>query len=221
MAFNYKEEYERYKRYYQSLEPTTPVKRAYTAIIFSFLVISLFGWYAIRPTMQTILTLKREIADKTEVNKKMEDKISMLIEAQAVYQEVEPALPIIDQALPMTSDALRAAFNLQALASDSHVAITNIAISAIPLTNDTSPRGHEQTVSTKLIDFPVSLSVIGAYVDVKQFIQGILNLRRIIHIDSMMFTPIHASEHLASDSAIPTSTQVKVDLKLDVFYLSL
>jgi Tfp pilus assembly protein PilO len=221
MAFNYKEEYERYKRYYQSLEPATPVRQAYTAIIFSFLVISLFGWYAIRPTMQTILTLKREIADKTEVNKKMEDKISMLIEAQATYQEVEPALLIIDQALPITSDALRAALNLQALASDSHVTITNIAISAIPLTNDTSPGGHEQTASSKLVNFPVSLSVIGAYVDVKQFIQGILNLRRIIQIDAMVFTPIHASEPLASGSATPTSTQVKVDLKLNVFYLSL
>jgi Tfp pilus assembly protein PilO len=171
--------------------------------------------------MQTILTLKREIADKTEVNKKMEDKISMLIEAQATYQEVEPALLIIDQALPITSDALRAALNLQALASDSHVTITNIAISAIPLTNDTSPGGHEQTASSKLVNFPVSLSVIGAYVDVKQFIQGILNLRRIIQIDAMVFTPIHASEPLASGSATPTSTQVKVDLKLNVFYLSL
>jgi Tfp pilus assembly protein PilO len=221
MAFNYKEEYERYKRYYQSLEPATPAKRAYTAIIFSFLVISLFGWYAIRPTMQTILTLKREITDKTEVNKKMEDKISMLIEAQAVYQEVEPALPIVDQALPITSDALRAALNLQALASDSNVTFTNIAISTIPLTNDTSPGGHQQTASSKLVNFPVSLSVIGAYVDVKQFIQGILNLRRIIQIDSMVFTPIHASEPLASGSATPTSTQVKVDLKLNVFYLSL
>ena len=75
--FDYKKEYDRYKRYYLSMEPvlTKPVNQAYTAIIFSFLAVSLFGWYAIRPTVQTIVTLKREIADKTVLNKQMEDKI--------------------------------------------------------------------------------------------------------------------------------------------------
>src|SRR5437762_11759734 len=102
MAFNYKTEYEKYRRYYQSLTPNLdkPENRAYTAIIFSFLVVSLFGWYAIRPTMQTIFTLKREIADNTEINIQMENKISALIEAQAGYQEVEPKIPIVNQALP-------------------------------------------------------------------------------------------------------------------------
>jgi Tfp pilus assembly protein PilO len=221
MAFDYKKEYERYKRYYQSIEPelAKPVTRAYTAIIFSFLVVSLFGWYAIRPTMQTIFTLKREIADKTDLNKKMEDKISALIEAQAAYQDVEPNLPIVNQALPVTSDAVRAAAQLQALASDSHVTITGISISTVPLAADTGP-GGKHNAANKLTDFPVSLIVTGAYLDIKNFIQGALNLRRVMQIDSMIFSPMRASGAIATDSATPTSTQVKLDLKLKLFYLS-
>jgi len=96
-AFNYKQEYQRYKKYYLNLVPLLqqPVSRAYTTIIFSFLAISLFGWYAIRPTMQTIFELKREIADKTDLNQKMEEKISALIEAQAVYQDIETKIPVV------------------------------------------------------------------------------------------------------------------------------
>jgi len=222
MAFDYKKEYERYKRYYQSIEPelAKPATRAYTAIIFSFLVVSLFSWYAIRPTMQTIFTLKREITDKTDLDKKMEDKISALIEAQAAYQDVEPNLPIVNQALPVTSDAVRAARQLQALASDSHVTITGISISNVPLAADTGPREEQKIAPNKLTDFPVSLTVTGAYLDIKNFIQGALNLRRVIQIDSMVFSPVRASGTIATNSATPTSTQIKLDLKLKLFYLS-
>lgn len=222
MAFNYKEEYKRYKRYYQSLEPAfqKPATRAYTAIIFSFLVVSLFSWYAIRPTMQTIFTLRREIVDKTDLNKKMEDKISALIEAQAAYQEIEPNLPVIDQALPGTTDPVRAAKDLSALASDSRVTMTTIALSSLPLTSDTGPGGAQATGSDKLANFPISLSVTGAYPDIKSFIQGIVNVRRIMQITSMIFSPLQSTEVAASGSATPTGTQIQLDLKLKLFYLS-
>jgi Tfp pilus assembly protein PilO len=226
MAFNYKEEYKRYKRYYQSLEPAfqKPTTRAYTAIIFSFLVVSLFSWYAIRPTMQTIFTLRREIVDKTDLDKKMEDKISALIEAQAAYQELEPNLPVIDQALPETSDAVRAARDLQGLAADSRVTITAISISSLPLTDTTGPGAKQATGSDKLANFPISLSVTGTYPDIKNFTRGILNVRRIMQIPSMLFFPTRESETPASGSATPTTptgAQMRLDLKLKLFYLSI
>lgn len=221
MAFDYKEEYKRYKRYYQSLEPAfqKPATRAYTAIIFSFLVVSLFGWYAIRPTIQTIFTLRREIVDKTELNKKMEDKISALIEAQAAFQEIEPKLSVIDQALPVAPDAVRATRYLSSLASDSRVTITTIGVSSLPLTAESGPGTSQATASDKLANFPISLAVTGAYPDIKSFTQGILNLRRIMQITSMLFSPVHATEPVASGSATPTGTQIKLDLKLKLFYL--
>ncbi len=222
MVFDYKEEYKRYKRYYQSLEPAfqKPETRAYTAIIFSFLVVSLFGWYAIRPTMQTIFTLRREIADKIDLNKKMEDKISALIEAQAAYQEIEPRLPIVNQALPVTPDAVRAARYLSALAADSRVTINTIGISSIPLIPGMGPGMSQATASDKFGNFPIAISVTGAYPNVKNFTNGIVNLRRIMQITSLFFSPVRATATSASGSATPTGTDVKLDLKLKLFYLS-
>ena len=122
MALNYKNELQKYHKYYKALEPklNKPTSKAYTTIVFSFLVVSLFGWYAIRPTIQTIIYLQREIRDKTELSKKMEDKISALIEAQAYYQEIEPLLPVIDQALPSKPDAIPVLIQLRNLASCGH-----------------------------------------------------------------------------------------------------
>lgn len=224
MAFDYQEEYKRYKRYYQSLGPVLqkPATRAYTTIIFSFLVVSFFGWYAIRPTVQEIFRLRREIADKTELNKKMEDKISALIEAQAAYQQIQPYLPVINQAIPVTSDAIRATKNIQSLAADTRVAITNIIISSLPLTGDTDPGVKQATSSDKLANFPIAFTVTGTYPDIKNFTRGILNLRRIMQISLMNFSPVRSSVITPSGNATvtPTGNQVKLDLKLKLFYLS-
>ncbi len=223
--FQYKNEYERYKRYYQSLQPVLdkPANRAYTAIIFSFLAISLFGWYAIRPTMQTIFTLQREIKDKTDIDKKMEDKISALIEAQAAYQEIETNIPIIAEALPPIPDPARAVAQIRNLAHESNVAFNSVIVPPLALDNDPGPTKQKIVTNNKLADFVVTVSVIGAYADIKNFLEGIMDLRRIVQIDSMTFTPRReSSTTTASPSATlaaPTSSQVQLDLKLKLFYL--
>ncbi len=58
-----KSELQRFRRYYQRLGPflTKQKNSQSTAAIFSLLAVSLFGWYAVRPTVPTILSLRREI----------------------------------------------------------------------------------------------------------------------------------------------------------------
>lgn len=220
-AFNYKQEYERYKKYYLSLEPifNKPTNRAYTAVIFSFLAVSLFGWYAIRPTMQTIFTLKREISDRTEIDKKMEDKISALIEAQATYEAIQQDIPALSDALPLNPDPIRAVAQLRGLASDSGVAITGLSVPSVPLQSE--PISSKLPSAGKVNSVPMTLSITGAFADIKNFLLGITNLRRIIQPASMTFTPKNKSSGVATPSAsqVAAGTLVQVDLKLNVFYM--
>lgn len=222
-AFNYKQEYERYKKYYLSLEPTLnkPTNRAYTAIIFSFLAVSLFGWYAIRPTMQTIFTLKREIVDKTGVDKKMEDKISALIEAQANFENIQNDLPVITEALPLDPEPVRALGQLSGLASNSGVVIIGLSVPPVPLYND--PVKSKIPAAGKVNSLPITLSASGTYKNIKSFLVGITNLRRIFQITDMTFTPRQETSGTATPSAaqVPASTQVQIDLKLNVFYYTI
>lgn len=221
-AFNYKQEYERYKKYYLSLEPVfnKPSNQAYTMVIFSFLAISLFGWYAVRPTMQTIFTLKREISDRTDIDKKMEDKISALIEAQAAYENIQNDIPVLSQALPMSPEPIRAVAQIRALASDSGVAITGLSVPSVLLQNE--PTKSKLPSVGKVNSIPVTLAVAGVYADIKKFLLGITNLRRITQIVGMSFTPRKEALAAATPSATPvsTGTRIQVDLKLNVFYVT-
>ncbi len=223
-AFNYKNDYERYKKYYLSIEPVLnkPANRAYTAIILSFLTVSLFGWYAIRPTMQTIFTLKRQIRDRTDVDKKMEDKISALIEAQAAFDAMQGNLPLLAQALPAGSDPVRAFSQLAGLAKDTNVTLSGLTISQVPLENEPAPSTNKLPVPAKTADFTLTVSASGSYADVKNFITGVIDLRRIMQITGMTFSAKKETISAATASATPapTGVSVQVELKLKVFYLT-
>ncbi len=220
MAFNYKTELKEYRKYYQSIEPifTKPSGRGYTTVIFSFLAVSLFGWYAIRPTIQTILYLRREIADKTELNKEMEDKISALIEAQAYYQQIEPLLPVVDQALPSQPDAVPLFIQLRNAASASGVLLSSLQTPVIPLLSNSVQKGQATGPPPTQPNYLLTIQVRGPYDGVKTFITNVGSLRRIVTIDSVAIAPADSSL-VSSQSAQPSSRLLQATLQLKTYYL--
>lgn len=178
---------DQFRRYYQRLRPMLkkPRMRASTTAVFSFLAISLFAWYAIRPTAQTIIYLRREIADKTAINEQMENKISALIEAQATYENIQARLPIMKQALPDNPDAAILARQLRNLANITGSSISAIQIPSLPILGNEATPGARLTPSKPLEEVPVAIVITGPYVAIKAFLDGILTIRRIASIDAI------------------------------------
>lgn len=219
MAFNYKTEYERYRRYYQSLEPTfkASATTSYTMAIFSFLAISLFGWYGIRPTVQTILFLRREIADNIEVNKRMENKITQLVEAQAAYQNAADNLVILDQALPQDPNVLYVMGQLQSLAKSTNSSLSAVQVPTVPL----APPAATPSAGTgggKLIDVPIVVVANGTYTAIKSFLDGLVSMRRLFTIGTIGLSA--SKEELgATRFSTASGTLLHVVVKLNAYYM--
>lgn len=200
-----------------------PKAQNYTAVIFSFLVISLFGLYAIRPTIQTILTLKREIQDKTEISQKMEEKIAALIEAQAAYSQIEQSLPIIDQALPDSPEAIPLLIQLRNLADATGVTLATVQLPPVPLVGrEATPASKATTVAAAGKEQPIefSIGVSGPYTAIQAFLAGIMDMRRIVNISSIVVSSERSVQPQASESAIVTiGQQLQLTLKLTSYYL--
>lgn len=222
MPFNYKTEMHRYKRYYQSIEKVAnkPVTRAYTTAIFSFLAISLFGWYAIRPTIQTILYLQKEIEDNRLVNAQMEEKIGKLIEAHATYQSIEPDLPYLSQALPLSSEVLSALGQVRNIALIRGASISAITSTSAPLLSkeqvapnkSAAPKG---ILNRKVKSTLLSVVIVGTYDMLQGIIEDILSMRRIITIDAISFTPNREAEGQLLFGSIP----LKLVMRLNAHYI--
>jgi Tfp pilus assembly protein PilO len=202
-----------FHRYAHTFDPllSKPKNRAYTTTILSFLVISLFLWYAIRPTLQTILSLRREIRDSLQVNQQMEEKISNLVEAQAKYQTASPRLPLMAQALPKNPDTVTLLLSLRNIASQSNASLSGIEISTVPI-DSTSATGSGTQIPDNVYTNPITITVDGKYENLKQFLDTIFNMRRIVTIDNYSVDPI------VSDVQNGTSDMLKLTLTMNIHY---
>jgi len=217
MKINPKINSSQFRRFYQQLEPL--VRKAYPSsyvpVIFSFLVVALFGWYAIKPTMQTILYLRREIADKTEVSQKMEAKISALIEAQNNLEAWAMQLPLVQQALPLKPEILELTMQMRNLAAVTGASISAVQASNISLSGEEKPAVAKDSKTKKEEGLSLTAVVSGPYATLHSFITGLFEMRRVVTLSSFSFTPTAGSSAGGSDG----SSALLLVLKLNTYYL--
>lgn len=207
---------EQYRKYYHSIEPLLekPKTRMYSTVIFFFLVVALFGWYAIKPTIQTILSLRREIVDKQAVNQKMDEKIAALIEAQAVLDSVGQRVSYIEDATPQNPDAVIIVRQLRDIASNSGASISAIQIASVPVMPSASASASSKSYTVKQINFPITLSIEGTYLTLSTFLENIFAIRRVFTIDSLSFSPNKKQNMEVST----TSPSIQLVLKMNAYY---
>ncbi|HCM82277.1 MAG: hypothetical protein UV63_C0006G0014 [Microgenomates group bacterium GW2011_GWC1_43_11] len=202
-----------YKKYSQSISPfiQSPKTKNYSTVVFFFLVLSVFGWYAIRPTIQTILYLRREIKDKTDMNKKMDEKIYALIEANSAFENAQTLVPVLSEAIPKNPDALDLVVQIQTLATEKNVILSSLQMADIPLS---TPSGSATPKNPKslYVEFPIVFSAEGPYLSVVSFLKELINMRRIVTVRSMNFIPAKIMYPLASDSGKPAVIKVSMNL---------
>jgi Tfp pilus assembly protein PilO len=92
----------RYQRYYTYLEPVIadPLVRGYFSLVASFLLVAFFLFFALSPTINTILALQKKITEQKKIIASLETKISNLTAAQENYRQVESLIPLLLIALP-------------------------------------------------------------------------------------------------------------------------
>lgn len=183
------------KRFYRQIEDIIVHKAPsiYTGAIFTFLAVALFGWYAIRPTLQTILFLRREIADNKVVNTQMEEKISRLIEAQAKYQSVAAKLPLVDESLPREARAIDVTYAMRNMASATGASVSGVSVGSTPLFASASAKPQTPVLSAKssvkVADASVSIQMTGTYLQFREFLNKAVLWRRLVTIESIKILP--------------------------------
>ena len=71
-----------YSKYYTYIQPLArhPVIKTYGSTIFSLIVITFFIFYAIKPTIETILILQKKLVDSTTVLEQVNLKARNLLQ---------------------------------------------------------------------------------------------------------------------------------------------
>jgi len=179
-----------------------PIVGASTTLIFTLAVICVFAFFAIRPTLTTIAKLNKELKEKQEVNKILEKKINNLNKAQVSYAQVIDYLVLIERALPEKADFNQAASQINFLTFSNNLVLLSASFGKFYLVASPS-----ETTEVNTLDF--NISVYGSYTDIKNFIQELENIDRVIQINSVIF-----SSKIKKDQ-----TKLQSDLRGKIFWL--
>lgn len=191
---------ERYRRYYTYLEPVIadPLVRGYFGLVASFLLIAFFLVFALSPTIDTILALRKKIADQRATVTALDTKISNLIIAQENYSQVESLIPILETALPGVPAPQVAISQIVEFASSSGVVVTAAQFKSVPLVGDLAT---PPTVAEGLSSLAFSLAVTGTRDAVTRYLKELEQALRFIRFTNVTFSAAADSSQISVDAA--------------------
>lgn len=199
MVLEQQVKYHRYRKYFSGLSQIYQQKktRTYAEIIFSLLTISLFLFLAIKPTLMTITHLVKQIKDQKEVVKKLQAKINALQEAQNEYTLVENNLYLVDQALPENPRVSTLVKEIEVLTRHASVDLKTIRFGQAPLLGKAPSVNREKDKKASTNQIPsisFTLATTGDYRSLKNFLQSLSSLRRVVLVDSFIFKAAEGKE---------------------------
>lgn len=160
-----------------------PVAMVSLELIFSIVAVVFFAIFAVKPTLQTMSELVKEIEDKRALDEQLGQKIASLNTAQAQYQQFSNEFYLLDEAIPKTASLNTALKIVEKIAGGNQLVIKGITISAVPEELTVASPG-QATRST----LTFNVSVIGDYLKIRQFIEDLMNSRRMMLIDQINFS---------------------------------
>ena len=173
----YKEYISKSKEFYQQ----TMVK-ASTNLILTLIVISVFVFFAIKPTLVTITELNTKLKEREMVNRTLAKKIEALNQARIVYNKIAPNLPLVEHALPQKVNFKQFASKINYLAFSNNLFLISTSFEDFNLFNF-MPQEVEEIEKSRADVFNFRASVAGSFADIKSFIQ---NLEKIPLLKSLL-----------------------------------
>ena len=162
-----------------------PVTRVSVALVLSLLSIAFFALAAIRPTLQTMAQLLKEIDEKKTLDDKLTQKITALTSAQRQLSEKEALFPVLAVAIPSNPNFTQLMTVIEKLASERQVTFSSAQIQKVPLEG----KPPSPTATYKLVSYPMTLAFSGSYENLVLLMRDLQSVRRILAIDRFDITP--------------------------------
>ena len=192
-------------RVYKTLVSGVKSKKSvsYFTITLSLISLSFFGLFAIRPTLITGISLMKNVSDQKNLNAEYENKIASVIRAQSEYEKIRDYLPLIEYAIPNRAQFQSLAYSLEEIAEKNALVIDQLQIEGVPVS--------AEKPSDVLKEYNFSLIASGSFESAFSFITHLINLRRIVTIQSLELIQDSNAESTESGS-------IRLTLKGNTYY---
>lgn len=161
-----------------------PVTRVSAALLLSLLCVSFFALAAIKPTLETMAQLIKQIDEKKEIDQKLTQKITALSTAQRELSDKSSLFSMIDRAVPETPRFTELLTVFEKVASENSVGFGSVQIDQVPLESGVTGRAPGT-----LISYPMILTFSGEYENLLATLRQLQSMGRIVLVDRFDIAP--------------------------------
>lgn len=171
-----------YFRYFTYIKPITkhPIIKNYGSTIFALLTISILTFFAIKPTVETILVLQKKLENENEILKKVTEKANNLSQGKQNYDNLDQNIKDkINLAIPDILTIKSITDSLEQIALSHQASIS--ALQVQPLIVSAKVADQVGTLTEASFVFNVE----GSYPNFIAILQDLKKSSRLISIDSI------------------------------------
>lgn len=187
MIFDWQQDYHRYQRYFVDLRGLYKHKKVivYTGLTLTVLAVSFFSFFALKPTITTILSLVRETKEKRDIDQKLQTKINAIRVAETNLSAAGNAIKLLDDSLPAEPRLSQIIYHLEFLAQEENLTILSLGFEPVAiLGTNKDARNRVKKGVNEPTEVNFSLTAVGNFENLSRFLDKIENLRRIVMIDT-------------------------------------
>lgn len=145
----------------------------------------ILSFFAIRPTVSTIIGLQKSIAEQTQVRDTLNQKSTNLSEGKRNYQELDPLVKTkLEKLLPDQTNLPELINDLSSLTNNLEASISGLQVQPVDIV------GMPETYSKKaqLTEVSFTYNVLGGYRTFNEILRRIQLSPRLIALDSVNIT---------------------------------
>ena len=155
-------------------------------VVISFMTVSFFSMFAVRPTLTTIGQLIREIEDKRQIVERLDKKLSQLEQAQEEYVQIEDDSLLLWGAIPAEPQLSKFILQLEVLALQKNVNLVNFQIEPVTLLGIPTKVAEKKAGGEKGAPMvSVNITAGGSFEQVKEFVRMIERLERLMVVNEV------------------------------------
>lgn len=190
-AVNYRERYARYSRYFSQLKDNYAKNqqvRESVELLLTFLTISFFIVFALRPTINTITELLANVNSQKEIAQKLDAKLGNLTQARANYNREEKRLFLIEQSLPENPSPDLYLRQIEGLVGTHNLTLKSFNVGET-LIWGIAPKSIQEEDERKqkipgVRGASVAFAVTGSFENISAFLDNLENLRQTLMVDN-------------------------------------
>ncbi len=176
----------RYARYYTFVKPflQNKIVRTYSSASLTLVAIMIFGLFAIKPTLSTIVSLQKSISQQQLVLQQLDTKIQNLSDGKKNYENMDTSVRArVETLVPDSTSIADIINNLNLFADSNQASISGLQFQPVDL--DGKPQKITKQAQIKEVGFTINLQ--GSYTQLSSFLKSLVRANRLISINSVSF----------------------------------